>query len=257
VPFLRWGFVTHGCIDGYSRIITFLGCGLTNESQAVLRLFVSAATEYGLPSRVRSDHGYENIEVAFLMNTLRGNHRGSHITGRSVHNQRIERLWRDVHKEVTGPLYIQFYELEDAGLLSPDNIVHIHVLQLLYLSEINKRLTTFRLAWNGHRMRSVRNRTPQQVWLDGMLENQNSDHVSTNEVFQERQSVLQRLEQRLGDYGIESVNVHDVASAHSPTVSSLRFNDVQNLRLDAALAAVHNNWRDRYTACVNAVRVDN
>jgi len=245
--------VTHGGIDGYSRLITFLGCGLSNESTAVLRLFVLATNDYGLPSRVRSDHGYENLQVAFLMNTLRG----SHITGRSVHNQRIERLWRDVHKEVTGPLYSQFYELEDAGLLSPDNVVHRHVLQLVYLPEINERLTTFKLAWNEHRMRSVRNRTPQQVWLDGMLVHQNSDHVSTNEVFQERQSVLQRLQQKLGEFGMQNEDVVEVAVVPSPTISSLQFSDVQTLRLDAANAAVYSNLRDKFIACVNAVQLGN
>jgi hypothetical protein len=107
----RWGFVTHGCIDGYSRLITYLECGLSNESAIVLNLFAGAINAYGLPSRVRSDHGYENLHVAFIMNILRGCQRGSHVTGQSVHNQRIERLWRDVHKEVTGPLYKQFYEL--------------------------------------------------------------------------------------------------------------------------------------------------
>lgn len=63
-------------------------------------MFTVAVQKYGIPSRVRSDHGWENYLVAVLMNILRGTGRGSHITGRSVHNERIERLWRDVHKEV-------------------------------------------------------------------------------------------------------------------------------------------------------------
>jgi len=32
----RWGFVTHGCIDGYSRVITFLQTSTTNEAMPVL-----------------------------------------------------------------------------------------------------------------------------------------------------------------------------------------------------------------------------
>ena len=66
-----------------------------------MQLFAEATEQFGVPSRVRSDQGRENIMVARYMLATRGLHRGSMLVGSSVHNQRIERLWRDLHRCVT------------------------------------------------------------------------------------------------------------------------------------------------------------
>lgn len=94
----RWRIVIHGGIDGFSRMIVYLKASTNNHARTVYQLFHTAVQTYGLPSRVRSNKGGENVDVAWFMlsHPLRGPDRGSHIAGASVHNQRIERLWRDV-----------------------------------------------------------------------------------------------------------------------------------------------------------------
>ena len=93
-------FVVHGGIDGYSRLIVFLRAATVNRATTVLTCFQEAVQQYSLPSRVRCDLGLENVEVGRFMLDQRGVKRGSIITGVSVHNQRIERLWRDVNRVV-------------------------------------------------------------------------------------------------------------------------------------------------------------
>jgi len=73
--------LSFGAIDGFSRFITFL-----NYSDTVLHLFEQAVDEIGLPSRIRTDHGGENVLIWELMETRRGLNRGSALRGTSTQN---------------------------------------------------------------------------------------------------------------------------------------------------------------------------
>jgi len=91
---IRLRIVIHGGINGYSRLVTYLKASNNNPACTAFATFQSGICEYGLPSRIRTDRGGENVEIAcyMLQHSARGPGRGSVITGRSVHNQRIERL---------------------------------------------------------------------------------------------------------------------------------------------------------------------
>ena len=127
-----------------------------------------ATTKYFVPSRVHSDYGRENIDVAKFMLTQRGFNRGSVITGSSVHTQRIERLWRDIFQRVTGSFYKLFYCMEELGILDPLDNNHLYSLHHVFFPRIQRALDLYVEAWNNHPISGERNYTPIQLFTVGV-----------------------------------------------------------------------------------------
>lgn len=108
---IRWGFVIHVAIDGFSRCCLYINCSTNNTSDTVLNLFQEAIVLYNvIPTRVRSDYGVENVKVWEAMrNSLAEGNGPAVLLGSSVHNQRVERFNRDINRNIRDKFAVLFY----------------------------------------------------------------------------------------------------------------------------------------------------
>jgi hypothetical protein len=232
---IRWKFVIHGATDGFSRTIVMMKCSSDNRAATVLQHFLSATATYGLPHKIRTDGGGENVDVWQHMIQRRGSP-SCVLVGSSVHNTRIERLWRDVRKSVIEPLRVAFTTLEEEGILDPDNDVDIYCLHQALKGRINDRLTEFAHSWNNHPLRSEGNFTPLQLFHSCDHPSDFSDDDSEDTANAQEPSVIDHVEVpslRFNPCVLLTTQVQAMLLTHS------HLNDRELYRLIAASVGTH------------------
>ena len=183
---IRWRIVIHGAIDGFSRTVVFLKASINSEASTVLDLFVGATNIYHYPRRIRTDYGTENVDEARLMLTRYGVDSKPVLTGQSVHNQRIERLWRDVHNYVVSYYRNIFYFLDERELLDPNDEIDLYALHYIYIPRLNNTIDQFVMQWNNHPLSREGGYSPLQKWTEGFYQYAQSDYMTVREFLDPR-----------------------------------------------------------------------
>eukprot|EP00111_Clytia_hemisphaerica_P023888 TCONS_00070358-protein len=166
---IKFGFVIHACIDGFSRMVTSLHCATNNYASTALQGFLTGVSKFGIPARVRGDRGGENVRILEYMRQNQG-YEGAYIQGTSVHNQRIERLHYDTTHCVLAHFIDLFKYMEENGLLQRELNIDRFALHFVFLPRIQNSLNQFQEGWNHHKLSTEHNKTPYQLWLLGMMD---------------------------------------------------------------------------------------
>ena len=175
---IRWHMVIHIGIDGFSRACVFMKCSDNNCANTVLEAFGQALEEFNVsPTRIRSDHGGENVKIWEAML----NHRSEAnpnpvVVGSSVHNQRVERFNREVNRHIRDKYAAIFYRLEENDLLNVDSNLDLFCLHYIYLPRVNKTLSILRLSHNQHAVSNEGNQSPMQLIASNWHRRQNMDN---------------------------------------------------------------------------------
>ncbi len=141
----------------------------------------------GFSSNKKCIFSFTGVENGLIINHMvhaRGADHRAAIVGPSVHNQRIERIWVDVFQGSLCVFYDLFQTMVNSGALDMSNDIQLFAFQYAFKPIIQRSLDRFRDAYNRHPLTSEGSRSPQQLFVAGMLEQQQRPTTGVREFWE-------------------------------------------------------------------------
>ena len=79
--------------------------------------------------------------------------------------------------------------MEQNGILESTNIIDLFFLHYIFCPRINHQLSLFVEAWNHRPPRTERSWTPQQIWVNCMISQDNAKNTAVRDIFEEDRQV--------------------------------------------------------------------
>ena len=136
--------------------------------------------------------------------------------------------------------------MEDSGSLDPNNPLHLKALHHVYLPVVNERLDTFRRGWNNHKLRTENHKTPNQVWLSGMIDNMASQYTAPRELFEQSCNLNESMVTALSGFGL---SLEDLGQDPTPQIDDDALSDAQKAQVYQELARISTN-KEKLLKCI-------
>ena len=151
-----YGLPIHGCIDGFSRQISWLRVARSNNNPIIPASFYLKRVEHSgvCPTNLRTDCGTENGIMAathcvFLDDVNARKYGSSHT------NQRIKNWWSHFRRGYSNWVINFFKDMVHSGILILGHPVHMECIWFVFSDFLQHELDMVKEEWNNRYIRNV------------------------------------------------------------------------------------------------------